>query len=139
MVNFFIFDETIFAIHCNQYITAIHVLEKLMERQNPFIKLHCTLLQHLVIFREIITFRPEINPKSFKNITTVYHLGLINFSVKILKKKGVLISKLFMGEDFLEVKKLAESRFKKVRFFKPEASRDESKETYLHCAVLKTL
>ena len=66
-------------------------------------------------------------------------LEVINFSVKILKKKGVLISKLFMGEDFLEVKKLAESRFKKVRFFKPEASRDESKETYLQCAVLKTL
>ena len=66
-------------------------------------------------------------------------LEVINFSVKILKKKGVLISKLFMGEDFLEVKKLAESKFKKVRFFKPEASRDESKETYLHCAVLKTL
>ena len=64
---------------------------------------------------------------------------VIEFSSKILKPNGVLVSKLFMGEDFLEVKKLAESRFKKVRFFKPEASRDESKETYLHCAVLKTL
>ena len=42
-------------------------------------------------------------------------------------------------EDFLEVKKLAKSKFKKVQFFKPEASRNESKETYLHCSLLKTL
>ena len=44
-----------------------------------------------------------------------------------------------MGEDFLEVKELAKSKFKKVQFFKPEASRDKSKETYLHCSVLNTL
>jgi len=64
---------------------------------------------------------------------------VINFSSKILKPKGVLISKLFMGEDFLEVKELAKSKFKKVQFFKPESSRNESKETYLHCAILKPL
>ena len=64
---------------------------------------------------------------------------VIEFSSKILKPNGVLVSKLFMGEDFLEVKDLAKSRFKKVQFFKPEASRNESKETYLHCSILKTL
>ena len=64
---------------------------------------------------------------------------VIDFSTKILKQNGVLISKIFMGEDFLEVKELAKSRFKKVLFFKPEASRNESRETYLHCSILKTL
>ena len=64
---------------------------------------------------------------------------VIEFSSKILKPKGVLVSKLFMGEDFLEVKELAKSKFKKVEFFKPESSRNESKETYLHCMILKTL
>ena len=64
---------------------------------------------------------------------------VVEFSSKILKPNGVLVSKLFMGEDFLEVKELAKSRFKKVQFFKPEASRNESKETYLHCVTLKTL
>ena len=64
---------------------------------------------------------------------------VVEFSSKILKSNGVLGSKLFMGEDFLEVKDLAKSRFKKVQFFKPEASRNESKETYLHCSILKTL
>ena len=60
-------------------------------------------------------------------------------SSKILKPKGVFVSKLFMGEDFIEVKKLAKSLFKVVNFFKPISSRKESKETYLHCKFLKTL
>ena len=64
---------------------------------------------------------------------------VINFSKEILKPKGVLVSKIFMGEDFLEVKNLAKSTFYKVNFFKPESSRKESKETYLHCEILKTL
>jgi cell division protein FtsJ len=65
--------------------------------------------------------------------------SIINFSKETLKPKGVLVSKLFMGEDFIEVKNLAKSVFKKVNFFKPESSRKESKETYLHCEILKTL
>ena len=64
---------------------------------------------------------------------------VVEFSSRILKPNGVLVSKVFMGEDFLEVKELAKFRFKKVQFFKPKASRNESKETYLHCSILKTL
>ena len=64
---------------------------------------------------------------------------VIYFSKDTLKPKGVLVSKLFMGDDFLEVKKLAKSLFQKVNFFKPESSRKESKETYLHCEILKSL
>ena len=64
---------------------------------------------------------------------------VISFSKETLKPKGVLVAKLFMGEDFIEVKNLAKSIFKKVTFFKPESSRKESKETYLHCEILKTL
>ena len=64
---------------------------------------------------------------------------VISFSKETLKPRGVLISKLFMGEDFLEVKNLAKSIFKNVNFFKPESSRKESKETYLHCEILKSL
>ena len=64
---------------------------------------------------------------------------VINFSRETLKPKGVMISKIFMGEDFLEVKNLAKSIFNKVNFFKPESSKKESKETYLHCEILKPL
>ena len=64
---------------------------------------------------------------------------IINFCSKILKPEGVLVSKVFMGTDFIEVKDLAKSTFKNVNFFKPKSSKDESKETYLHCKFLKTL
>ena len=64
---------------------------------------------------------------------------VINFSFSLLKSKGILISKLFMGEEFLEVKNIAKKRFKKVEFFKPKSSRVESKETYIHCSALKAL
>ena len=64
---------------------------------------------------------------------------VINFSSKILMSTGTVVAKLFMGEDFLYVKDLAKKKFKKVEFFKPESSRSESKETYIHCSLLKTL
>jgi len=41
---------------------------------------------------------------------------VISFSKETLKPKGVLISKVFMGEDFIQVKNLAKSVFKKVNF-----------------------
>jgi len=66
-------------------------------------------------------------------------IEVMNFASKILKKEGVFVTKVFMGEDFIEVKNLAKSLYKNVNFFKPESSRNESKETYLHCKILKTL
>ena len=63
----------------------------------------------------------------------------IEFSAKILKNDGVLVSKLFTGEDFEEVKNLAKKKFKKVDFFKPSSSRNESKETYIHCRGISAL
>ena len=64
---------------------------------------------------------------------------VLELSSNLLKSDGVVVSKLFMGEDFIEVKNLAKSVFQKVNFFKPKSSRKESKETYLHCEILKTL
>jgi len=64
---------------------------------------------------------------------------VINFSLKVLTNKGSLVCKLFMGEDFLEVKNLAKKNFKNVDFFKPESSRSESKETYIICSSVKAL
>ena len=64
---------------------------------------------------------------------------VINFSISILKEKGILVSKVFMGEDFLEIKELAKKKFKNVEFYKPKSSRSESKETYIHCETLNTL
>ncbi|KPU82917.1 50S rRNA methyltransferase [SAR11 cluster bacterium PRT-SC02] len=63
----------------------------------------------------------------------------LKFSLNVLDNNGVIISKLFNGQDFEVVKKFALSNFKKVRFFKPKSSKDHSKETYIHCCGLKTL
>ena len=66
-------------------------------------------------------------------------LEVLNFSSKILNSKGILVSKIFMGQDFELVKKKAKKKFNKVNFYKPDASRSNSKETYIHCQGLKTL
>ena len=64
---------------------------------------------------------------------------VINFSANMLIGSGTVVAKVFMGEDFLQVKDLAKKKFKKVDFFKPESSKKESKETYIHCTTLNTL
>ena len=66
-------------------------------------------------------------------------LEVLNFSSKILNSKGILVSKIFMGQDFELVKKEAKKKFNKVNFYKPNSSRTNSKETYLHCQGFKTL
>jgi len=92
---------------------------------------------------DVIVSDMAANTTGNKNLdcirTNMLCADVINFSTEFLKKEGVLVAKLFMGEDFIEVKKLAKKKFKRVDFFKPNSSRDESKETYIHCKSLKTL
>tara|TARA_B100001057_G_C22817742_1_gene938173 strand:+ start:1442 stop:2059 length:618 start_codon:yes stop_codon:yes gene_type:complete len=71
--------------------------------------------------------------------TNALSAEVIEFSSFVIKENGVVIAKLFNGKDFLNVKNLAEDKFRKVNFFKPESSRDYSKETYIHCSGIKTL
>tara|TARA_B100001123_G_scaffold302434_1_gene337585 strand:+ start:88 stop:678 length:591 start_codon:yes stop_codon:yes gene_type:complete len=66
-------------------------------------------------------------------------LEVLEFSKKALSKKGTVVSKLFMGEDFEEIKLKAKKNFRKINFFKPKSSRKESRETYIHCLGLYTL
>ena len=66
-------------------------------------------------------------------------LEILHLSPKVLVSNGVFVSKAFMGDDFDEIKKKAKTLFKDVKFFKPVSSRNESKETYIHCKILKTL
>ncbi len=71
--------------------------------------------------------------------TNLLCMDVIKFSRFVVKDSGVVISKLFNGYDFLDVKQLAEKNFKKVKFFKPKSSKNFSKETYIHCEGFKTL
>ena len=65
-------------------------------------------------------------------------LDVLEFSKDKLSKKGVVVSKFFMGEEFEEIKNRSKKYFKKIDFFKPDSSRDESRETYIHCSELST-
>ena len=47
-------------------------------------------------------------------------IDILEFSKDRLNKNGVVISKLFMGEDFLLVKDLAKSKFEKKTRKKPQ-------------------
>ena len=66
-------------------------------------------------------------------------LKVLEFSKKVLGKNGAVVSKLFMGEDFEQIKLNAKKNFKKINFFKPNSSRGESRETYIRCLGLYTL
>ena len=65
-------------------------------------------------------------------------LSILDFSKEKLSKKGTVVSKFFMGADIKEIKLKAKKNFKKINFFKPNSSRDESRETYIHCSGLST-
>ncbi len=71
--------------------------------------------------------------------TNLICLEVLDFSSKLLNSSGNLVSKIFMGQDFELIKKKAKKKFNKVNFYKPESSRSNSKETYIHCKGLKTL
>ena len=43
-----------------------------------------------------------------------------------------------MGSEIDEIKLKAKKNFKKINFFKPNSSRDESRETYILCSGLST-
>ena len=65
-------------------------------------------------------------------------LNILDFSKDKLSENGIVISKFFMGEEIDEIKLKAKKNFKKINFFKPNSSRDESRETYIHCSGLST-
>ncbi len=65
-------------------------------------------------------------------------LDILEFSIEKLSKNGIVVSKFFMGEEIDEIKIIAKKNFKKINFFKPNSSRDESRETYIHCSGLST-
>lgn len=54
-----------------------------------------------------------------------------NFAIKVLKKDGSFIAKVFQGGTEPELFKKMKQHFKTVKHFKPESSRKESVEMYV--------
>ena len=61
----------------------------------------------------------------------------IIFSKDVISKKGIFITKIFMGKSFNEIVALGKKIFKEVRVFKPKSSRKDSKENFIICKNLR--
>ena len=70
-------------------------------------------------------------------VTGELSIEAMNFSLKILKKNGVFVSKIFMGSSFNEIVDSAKKNFKEFHVYKPPSSRKESKENFIICKNLR--
>ena len=105
-------------------------------------KLKLAIIQHFNSKIDVILSDMASNTTGNKSLdcirTNQLCLDVLEFSKDRLNKKGVVVSKLFMGEEFEQIKNRSKKYFKKIDFFKPDSSRGESRETYIHCSELST-
>ena len=82
-----------------------------------------------------------VNTTGNKNVDSLVtgelSIEAMNFSLKILKKNGVFVSKIFMGSSFNEIVDSAKKNFKEFHVYKPPSSRKESKENFKICKNLR--
>lgn len=76
---------------------------------------------------------PNLTGIDITDQARLYTLGemAMEFAVKFLKPNGVFLVKVFQGLGFEDYVKVLRVNFKHVAAKKPDASRDESRETYL--------
>ena len=82
-----------------------------------------------------------VNTTGNKNVDSLVtgelSIEAMNFSLKILKKNGVFVSKIFMGSSFNEIVDSAKKNFKEFHVYKPPSSRKESKENFIICKNIR--
>ena len=82
-----------------------------------------------------------VNTTGNKNVDSMVtgelSIEAMNFSLKILKKNGIFVSKIFMGSSFNEIVDSAKKNFKEFHVYKPSSSRKESKENFIICKNLR--
>ncbi len=90
---------------------------------------------------DLVVSDMAVNTTGNKNVDSLVtgelSIEAMNFSLKILKKKGVFVSKIFMGSSFNEIVDSAKKNFKEFHVYKPPSSRKESKENFIICKNLK--
>lgn len=114
----------------------------------PNVEVHQADMMDVVKIREIVG-RPvdgvvaDLSPKTTgMHDVDAYRSAELNESVldfceTHLKKNGYLVTKIFHGEEFADVLKRTKSLFKRVNVFKPDATRDRSRETYIIGQIFK--
>ena len=90
---------------------------------------------------DVVLSDMAVNTTGIKNIDAIYTgelcIEAMEFSKEILLKKGVFVSKMFMGGTFNEIIVKAKSIFKDIKVFKPKSSRKDSKESFIICKNLR--
>ena len=82
-----------------------------------------------------------VNTTGIKNLDAIQTGELCKeamiFAKDFLSKKGIFVSKIFMGSTFNEIVALGKKIFKEVKIFKPKSSRKDSKESFIICKNLR--
>ena len=90
---------------------------------------------------DLVVSDMAVNTKGNKNVDSIVtgelSIEAMNFSLKILKKNGIFVSKIFMGSSFNEIVDSAKKNFKEFHVYKPPSSRKESKENFIICKNLR--
>ena len=90
---------------------------------------------------DLVVSDMAVNTTGNKNVDSLVtgelSIEAMNFSLKILKKNGVFVSKIFMGSSFKEIVDSAKKNFKEFHVYKPPSSRKESKENFIICKNLR--
>ena len=90
---------------------------------------------------DLVVSDMAVNTTGNKNVDSLVtgelSIEAMNFSLKILKKNGIFVSKIFMGSSFNEIVDSAKKNFKEVHVYKPPSSRKESKENFIICKNLR--
>ena len=90
---------------------------------------------------DLVVSDMAVNTTGNKNIDSLVTgelcIEAMNFSLKILRKNGIFVSKIFMGSSFNEIVDSAKKNFKEFHVYKPPSSRKESKENFIICKNLR--
>ena len=90
---------------------------------------------------DLVVSDMAVNTTGNKNVDSLVtgelSIDAMNFSLKILKKNGIFVSKIFMGSSFNEIVDSAKKNFKEFHVYKPPSSRKESKENFIICKNLR--
>ena len=90
---------------------------------------------------DLVVSDMAVNTTGNKNVDSLVtgelSIEAMNFSLKILKKNGIFVSKIFMGSSFNEIVDSAKKNFEEFHVYKPPSSRKESKENFIICKNLR--
>ena len=90
---------------------------------------------------DVVLSDMAVNTTGVKNVDAIQTGELCEeamiFAKDLLTKKGVFISKIFMGSSFNEIVALGKKIYKEVKVFKPKSSRKDSKESFIVCKNLR--